>query len=1013
MRLLASAGGVALLTALASAPVALAQDAAAPVEIEQIIVTGSAIKGREAEALPVTVLDQAAIEARNALTAVELLTALPQVGAIPLGESVSGSLGARGDNSSINMRGIGSNATLVLLNGRRLAPHPISSTENGAPSFSVNINQLPTRGLERVDVLRDGASSIYGSDAVAGVINFVTSRNVRGTEARLRLGYPEEGGGKSWNFTLTHGAEFMEGRGRFMTNLDLFSRDKIFLNQRDFSNTANHTADAPAPFNIAGSVFDGRGANLFPTFRVGAATASTYFRPLAGGAMGFTSVAPTRAANPEAFYDVNLYQEVQPRSSRVNWFTNVEYDLTDTITAFADLTLYRADSQLSRNPVPFNAPNADLLQVVSADNPYNPYGSRFYSTTGAPNADGTARLVGAPRSVTLQSVLLTDGGADTIDVNSQVYRAVGGVRGKFGDTWTWESGLLYSWAKTRDQTDVGYRESLLGQALARTDATAFNPFGYTFKVANGAVVADQPYRNPAAVLGTVMDSQPRTGKSSIASIDFRSSGELFTLLDRTVSAAFGGEFRKETFSDYRPAYFGLNPVGSGLDPNGNDFIQASPKPNSKGDRTVGSVYGEVVVPLARPENDIPLIYSLEVGASVRYEHYSDFGDTTNPKFSLNYRPVQSLIIRASQNQGFTAPNLPTLYFPDQFTVIPAPGAIDPYRNPVTAEGAYVMRNYTGAADTLLPTDSDGKSIGVVFDVPGIERFGNLRLSADYWRIKQTNVIGSPNVTQLLERDAALLRAYTAAQLAAGVPIGQIDLGSGTANYKGDPSVVRNAVSAADQTTFAAFNARNPGNLQATAGQIFGRSSLYQNLAEGFVSGWDYSFEYAAPEFAFGKLRLSVDWTKLDKSYTLLPTAAGTVRQERLNVDGNADNRGTATLSWKKNAWSASLSGYYISAFTESGATTTAALYNSLGQPSYIVPVADSGVISYRFRVKSSTSFNATGGYEFADGAKLRLGVINLLNAEPPLASTNFGYNAAAYSALAVGRTWTVELSKEF
>jgi iron complex outermembrane receptor protein len=651
--------------------------------------------------------------------------------------------------------------------------------------------------------------------------------------------------------------------------------------------------------------------------------------------------------------------------------------------------------------------------VVSADNPYNPYGSRFYSATGAPNTDGSARLLGAPRSVTLQSVLLTDGGADTIDVNSQVYRAVGGVRGSFGDTWTWESGLLYSWAKTRDQTDVGFRESLLGQALARPDATAFNPFGYTFKIVNGAVVADQPYRNPDAVLATVMGSQPRIGKSSIASIDFRSSGELFSLFDRTISAAVGGEFRKETFSDHRPPYFGLNPIGSGLDPNGNDFIQASPKPDSKGDRTVASVYGEVVAPLVRPDHDIPLVYSLELSASVRYEHYSDFGDTTNPKFSLNYRPVRSLMVRASENQGFTAPNLATLYFPDQFTVIPAPGAIDPYRNPVTSEGAYVMRNYTGAADTLLPTDSKGKSAGVVFDVPGIERFGNLRLSVDYWQIKQTNVIGSPNVTQLLERDAALLRAYTSAQLAAGVPIGQIDLGSGASTYKGDPSVVRNAVSAADQATFAAYNARNPSAPQAAVGQIFGRSSLYQNLSEGFVSGWDYSFEYAAPEFSFGKVRLAVDWTILDKSYTLLPTATGTVRQERLNVDGNADSRGSATLSWKKNAWSASLSGYYIGAFTESGATTTAAVYNALGQPGYIVPVADSGVISYRFRVKSSTSFNATGGYDFEDGAKLRLGIVNVFNKAPPLASTNFGYNAAAYSALAVGRTWTVELSKEF
>jgi len=1009
---LASAGGAALLGALSIANAAAAQEAA-PAQVEEVVVTGSAIRGREAEALPVTVLDQGAMEARNALTAIELLTALPQIGAIPLGESVSGSLGARGDNSSINMRGIGSNATLVLLNGRRLAPHPISATENGAPSFSVNINQLPTRGLDHVDVLRDGASSIYGSDAVAGVINFVTTTKFRGTEARLRYGYPEEGGGKSWNATVTYGSEFLDGRLRVLTNLDLFNRDAIYLNQRDFSATSNHTAEAPAPFNVAGSVFDGRGANLYPTFRVGTATASTYLRPLAGGAIGFTSVAPTRTANPEAFYDVNAYQQVQPQSTRVNWFSNVEYDLTDDLTAFGDFTVYRAHSKLSRNPVPFNAPNADLLQVVSADNPYNPYGSRFYSTTGAPNADGSLRLVGAPRSVTLQSVLLTDGGADIPVIDSEVYRVVGGIRGSFGQTWNWESGVLYSFAQTDDETQTGFRESLLGDALRRTDATAFNPFGYTFKVVNGQVVPDQPYRNPDSVLATVMRPQLRHGESSVASVDFRANGDLISLWAGEVKGAFGGEFRKETFLDTRPAFFGLNPAGSGLDTNGNDYIQASPKPDSEGDRTVGSLYAEVVAPLATPDNNIPLVYSLEVGASVRYEHYSDFGDTTNPKFSVNYRPIRPLIIRASKNQGFSAPNLATLYFPDQFTVIPAPGSIDPYRNPVTNEGAYVMRNYTGAADVLLPTDSDGKSIGAVFDVPGISAFGSLRVSADYWEIKQTNLIGSPNVTQLLERDAALLRAYTASQLAAGVPIGSIDLGSGTAAYKGDPSVVRNAVSAADIANFAAYNARNPTAQAAAVGQIFGRSSLYQNLSEGFVSGWDYSVEYSAPEFDWGRLRLSVDWTLLEDSYTLLPTNAGPVRQERLNVDGNADSRGSATISWKLDNWSASLSGYYIGAFTESGATTTAAIYNSLGRPDYIVPVLDSGVTSYRYRVKSSTSFNLNLGYDFDDGAQVRFGIVNLFNKQPPLASTNFGYNAAAYTQLAIGRTWTVELSKEF
>jgi len=985
-------------------------------EVEPLVVTGTAIRGRSAQALPVTLLDVSQTSARQALTPIELLTALPQVGAIPLGESTSGSLTARGDNAAVNLRGIGSSATLVLLNGRRLAPHPISSIESGAPSLSVNVNQLPTRGLERIDVLRDGASSIYGSDAVAGVINFITSRRFRGTEARLRYGYPEEGGGKSWNVTLTHGRDLFDGRGRILATLDVLQRDKLFLNQRDVSATADHTARAPPPFNVAGSVFDGRPATLYPTFRVGAATASTYFRPLAslGGAPGFTSLAPSRAADPEAFLDVNRYQEIQPRSGRINGFAAAEYDLDGRATAFAELTIYRAHSQLIRNPVPFNAPNSDLPQVVSADNPYNPYGSRFYSPTGAANADGAARLVGEPQAVTLQSVLLADGGADTIDVDSQVYRVVGGVRGKVGETWTWETGWLYSWARSVDDTAVGFRESLLGQALAQGDAAAFNPFGYTFKIAGGQVVADQPYRNPASVLSTIMGHQTRTGETSIASLDLRASGALFRGWAGPVSAGVGGEFRRETFLDRRPAFFSLNPAGSGLDPNNNDFIQASPKPDSAGDRDVASVYLELVAPLVAPENRVPFVRSLELGASVRYERYSDFSDTTNPKFSLNWRPVPALTVRASRNRGFSAPNLATLSYPFQYSVIPAPGSIDPYRNPVTNEGAYVMRNYTGARRDLEPASSRGRSIGVVYELsrPGL---GRLILSADYWSIAQRGLIASPTSQQVLNSDANLLRAYVEAQRAAGVAIDQIDLGSGASDYKGNPAVVRNPVTAADRASFAAYNALHPNAPEAVAGVILSRQTAYQNLAAGFVSGWDYSVEYVAPELPIGWLRLSIDWARLLKSYTLSPITAGAQPQvqQRLNIDGNTASRASATLSWRRARWTASLAAYHVGAYGDSNASTTAAVYESLGRPSYLTPVTDNGAVTYLYRVKATTSFNAAAGYAFASGAMVRLGVVNLTRVAPPLASGNFGYTASTYSGLAVGRTWTVELSRAF
>ncbi|NBX60795.1 MAG: TonB-dependent receptor, partial [Opitutaceae bacterium] len=145
------------------------------VVLQTFTVTGSNIKRLDAEkTLPVTVLNREAMEVRDASQASDLLTSLPQVTGLPGNETATLGATARGDNATVSLRGIPSSNTLVLLNGRRLAPHPISQSEAGVPTLSTNVNQLPNRGLDHIDVLRDGASSIYGTDAVAGVINYVT-----------------------------------------------------------------------------------------------------------------------------------------------------------------------------------------------------------------------------------------------------------------------------------------------------------------------------------------------------------------------------------------------------------------------------------------------------------------------------------------------------------------------------------------------------------------------------------------------------------------------------------------------------------------------------------------------------------------------------------------------------------------------------------------------------------------------------------------------------------------------
>jgi len=205
--------GVALLASALFALPMSAQTADTTIKLETFTVTGSNIKRLDQEkVLPVTVMAAAELEVRDASQPSELLTALPQVTGLPGNETATLGATARGDNASVSLRGIPSSNTLILLNGRRVVPHPISQGEVGVPTLSVNVNTLPNRGLERVEILRDGASSIYGTDAVAGVVDYVANKNFRGTELSLRYGETRYGDGQEYRATLTHGLDLRRAK---------------------------------------------------------------------------------------------------------------------------------------------------------------------------------------------------------------------------------------------------------------------------------------------------------------------------------------------------------------------------------------------------------------------------------------------------------------------------------------------------------------------------------------------------------------------------------------------------------------------------------------------------------------------------------------------------------------------------------------------------------------------------------------------------------------------------------
>lgn len=1051
---------LALAAALASGLTGLAQTAPAPstaatpgetIKLETFTVTGSNIKRMDFEnVLPVTTFNLEQIDIRDASQPSDLLTALPMVTGLPGNETANATQNARGDNASISFRGLPSGNTLLLLNGRRLAPHPIGQNENSVPSLSVNVNTLPNRGLESIEILRDGASSIYGSDAVAGVVNYRMNTHFRGTEVALRFGETSYRDGEEFRATLTHGLDFALGKGHLIVTADYYDRRAMFQSARWFSASGDHVGFAPAPWNVyTNTTFNGLTAtSQYGQFAVGTVTGTTpygrpiftparpagipatyaaangnfFIVPLATGGATIGTAAPARSADGpgrEYYWNLGNSRLIQPQSTRGSVFLSGEYELNSRLTAFADLSVYQAQSVSYRDPDVYTQ-SSDQDLVVPVTNPYNPFGNRFWSPTGASNADGTPRLTGTPTAVNIISHRFADFGLRKATITDAVYRGVVGLRGKFSNSWTWESAFLHS-RTCGVEYEPAARISWLATAINSSDpAAAMNPFERSYAVRNGALVDTGAFVNAESVKASIYAPYIRNGITKLTSGDFRASGDVWPLWGgNKISGAVGGEIRSEGYDDYRPPFVGLNPPNSGFDPTRTDFVSASSQPDTHGNRHVGSAYAEGIFPLVGRDFKLPLVHSLEFSGSARFESYSRFGGSTKPKYGVNWKPVSWVMVRGSFNRGFRAPSLVSM-FKGSFTGVTL-SSTDSYRSIVTqqlTDGPSNRTNLTTGNHDLEPETSTGKSGGIVIDVPRVK---GLSVSVDYWEIRQKSVIAASGT---ITDDTAALLAATQVALGAGQTINSIDLGSGTANYKGDLSaVVRLPVTQQDKDFFAAYNAtRAPSNQRAVVGPIDHYLTSYINKSQQFVNGFDFDVSYRFARSTLGNFILDSNWTKLVSFYS--NTTAGVPRTELLESNAAAAGgaspkwRGTTTLSWRRGKWGAGVGFYYIARYTDSGATTTKGVYDSLGNPGYIQPYFTNGATSFRYVVHDSKSYNLFLSYRLTTenrwlhDTSLRFGVINVLNAVPPLSSVTNGYDAAVYNTMARGRTYSLSLTKK-
>lgn len=1079
LRALAAAALAATATAqTANPPAPSTNDPEAPVKLEVFTVTGSNIRRVDAEtALPVTVIEKSDLEARGASTMAELFETINAAEISAITELNNGPQLARGDVASVDLRGIGSGSTLTLLNGRRVAPHPISMAENGVPSLAVNINTIPRAMVDRVEVLRDGASAIYGADAAAGVVNNIVSRTFVGRGVTVKGSMTQHGGANEIGVTVFDG--FKTGKTHVSMSLDYFHRDALAASDRSWSKNSDmrQSRALPAPWNglpltdpTTGAAIardnDFRNANAVnqwgqyqrgfiqpdyltfvgsrPTGNTGITTSTTpptgvatmaadgmfYLWPSAAG-VTFKQTAPsTNIDNPEnaTFSNWNKWKQLIPATDRIQFSTFVDREINENLSFFGDLNFYRAYSRTGREPVNFKNTDDQGIYMPST-NPYNPFGVRFYHPTGAPNADGSPRLVGTPADVTLWTGISPGQNADTpegfkprvTEVTSYAWRLLSGLRGKIGRSWEWESALVASAAQTHEYEHFQVRESFLRRALARTDATAFNPFPVTFKIVNNQIVVDKAFTNPNSVIDPLYDDEDRMGQTGLYMWDAKINGRVGRLFSGgEIGVATGVEVRYETYADKRATYVGTNPPGSGADfpylrEGDNDFLALSSNVGIRADQTIYAAYLETALPFISRENRVPLFEALELTLAGRFEHFSIHGQTTKPKASLIWKPTTWLKFRGSAAESFRAPNLV------QTNITPLRRQIsadDPYRFEATrlaSDGTAQRSTFRQGNQNLKPEEASTWLAGFVLEVPAVK---GLSFSFDYFNLNQNKVIENIGAASAIDRDEIILDLAMKAELAKGTPANQIDLGSGTANYRGSSKVVRKPVTQADRDAFAAYNATAAGQSlpRAPVGEIVYVIDDYLNLSGRDIQGYEFGVQYRTPKTRFGTFTFNGDATHYLKRESKADEASPIL--DELNRNGRTAWRANASLSWRQGPYSAGWFTSFYGSFVDTSAATTEQIYRVLGRPEYIKVFNDNGVTRYLLRVEPQINHNAWIAYRFPassgrylKGVSLRGGINNVFDTEPALADEQYGYQAGTFNVR--GRQFTMEVSKRF
>ncbi|MCE7033011.1 TonB-dependent receptor [Lysobacter sp. GX 14042] len=981
-------------------------------ELDQVVVVGSRFAGNnEAGMVPVAVMDEAEIEATGAVSGEELLRSLPQVGDMMFDntDTAANINAARGDIGSVNLRNLGTGNTLLLVNGRRMVPHPGTQTENLVPRQTANMNAVPLYGVRQMEVLMGGASALYGSDAVAGVLNVVMDTHFQGLEVQAQYGGSEDIDLRQGNLNFKAGSWFNDGRTRVTLLGGHTYRSEVAASEHPL------TADMDRRALLQGTSLEGHLSfddrytttswGAFQT--VGGVPVARDGTPLTSASGYFNIQPPEHRCGVELDSGVCMqtggfnssldrplrFNALTQRNilggvGRSNLFGTVEQDINDDFVAFGEVSYYQAKFESMREQA---ASLGAAPMIVPASNYYNPFGA-MYLPDGSPNPN---RLPGidAPEEgldLRITSYRATDT-SRPYEVNDDSYRVLGGVRGYLGG-FDWESAVLYSRATTEDIQHGSISNTLFAEALARSDPGAYNPF-------NGGDPGDwtgvDGTPSDAATIAGFTVPVRRYSTASLFQVDSRFLHEqIFSLPAGDVGLAFGAEWRRESLSDQRdPRLNGdityTNPMTGEVT---SDVLGASPSASNSGSRNVASFYTELAVPVVSPQMQVPLVRSLDLQLAGRWEKYSDFGWVANPKVALAWTVTDDFMVRGNWAQSFLAPNILQLYA-DGATVSNTrtdyyvceadirAGRIESFSQCGRSSSTQAERS---GNRELQPETSDAYSVGFVFQPTFLPQgAGKLTLTADYWVIEQEDVIG------ILGEQAQLALDYLARM-------------QGSSN----PNVIRNDP---DDTRVADFEGTGLDPV-GTVSLVYDR---YINRLPRTTRGIDFGLTQRITTDHAGTFNLSANASRLiertqdpvpDEQMILEAQQAGIINDgfrlssagNLLGINGSPEWRATFNASWRQGDW---LTGTHVR---------------------YVGPFETTGVLhddGSRMRIPSWTTANLylerrfEGLGNFLDGSRVRLTVRNVADRDPPISGTAIGFYSSVHNVL--GRGYYLTLTKSF